>query len=169
VLDRQPGQGRYAHIEREQRWLLRSVPPGATPLADIEDLYIEGTTLRLRRVTDVTTGEVVDKLAQKVRPEPTQPEVVMLTNLYLSRDEHALLSSLPSHRLTKRRHRLHLDGRPYAVDEFGGPLEGLVLAETELDPADPRLAAPDFAVADVTDDDRYSGGGLARHGLPDGR
>jgi CYTH domain-containing protein len=48
-----------------------------------------------------------------------------------------------------------------AVDEFGGPLTGLVLAEVELGPDETRLGPPPLSVADVTDDDRFSGGTLS--------
>jgi uncharacterized protein (DUF4415 family) len=34
---RQPGQGRYAHPEREQRWIVSGVPTDLTPVASIVD------------------------------------------------------------------------------------------------------------------------------------
>ena len=37
----------------------------------------------------------------------------------------------------------------------------LVLAEVELGSDEPRRTAPDFAIAEVTDDEEYSGGRLA--------
>lgn len=53
------------------------------------------------------------------------------------------------------------EGKTVAVDQFHGRLDGLVLAEVELTPGDPRLGRPQFAVRDVTNDDRFSGGALA--------
>jgi CYTH domain-containing protein len=49
------------------------------------------------------------------------------------------------------------------VDVFGPPLDGLVLAEVELD-TEQELSAfesPAGALAEVTDDERFSGGRLA--------
>jgi CYTH domain-containing protein len=54
------------------------------------------------------------------------------------------------------------------VDEFQGELDGLILAEAEF--KTPELLAafpiPDFAVREVTDDPRFTGGYLATSGLP---
>jgi CYTH domain-containing protein len=48
-----------------------------------------------------------------------------------------------------------------AIDELHDRLHGVVLAEVELRPEEPRLPLPFFAVHDVTNDDRFSGGALA--------
>lgn len=47
-----------------------------------------------------------------------------------------------------------------SVDEFHGRLTGLVLAEIELEADDSLLGLPEGAIADVTHDDRFSGGSL---------
>lgn len=156
---RAPGEGRYARVEREQRWLLAAVPAGAGRDAEILDRYITGTRLRLRRVE--RQGEIVCKLGQKVRVEDDRPEVVKLTNIYLAAAEYAALLALPAAAIRKTRWRLTHEQRPVAVDRFHGRHDGLVLAEVELSPAEPRLDLPGFAIEDVTDDDRYSGGRLA--------
>lgn len=69
--ERAPGRGRYAHPEREQRWLLDAVPHGSTRSAEIHDWYITGTRLRLRRVED--GNALLFKLAQKVRADRHDP------------------------------------------------------------------------------------------------
>lgn len=156
MTDRRPGRGRYARVEREQRWTLVGVPADAKPSAEILDRYIVGTTLRLRRIEG--DGSVVYKLCQKVRDDPADPENVRLTNVYITEAEYATLSVLPAGEISKTRWTL---GR-FAVDEFHGALDGLVLAELELSPDGALLPLPSFAVADVTHDDRYSGGALSR-------
>ena len=160
VNGRRPGNGRYAHPEREQRWLLDEVPDGVDPWAEITDRYLDGTSLRVRRVEGV--DGVVHKLTQKVRPVPNDPSVVHLTTMYLPSGEVAALDGLPGCELRKTRHQLEVDGRVYAIDQFRGALAGLVLAETELAAHEERLPAPPFARCEVTDDDRFAGGSLAR-------
>ena len=150
---------RYARAEREQRWLLRSVPKGARGPVEIVDRYLTGTTLRVRQVT--SGDEVVWKLGQKVRADRSSPELVQHTTLYLSADEHALLAPLPGTDLRKTRRHLDFGGRTFAIDELHGPLEGLLLAEVELEPGEPRRTQPPWADRDVTDDDRFSGARLA--------
>jgi CYTH domain-containing protein len=159
VTDRRPGQGRYAHVEREQRWIAAGLPAEARRTAEILDRYICGTRLRLRRME--MSGEVVFKLGQKVRLDPTNPEVVMLTTMYISGDECDVMAALPAGELRKTRWNTAWDGRTVAIDEFHGRLSGLFLAEVELGPDDLRLPTPAFALRDVTDDDRFSGGTLA--------
>lgn len=85
----------------------------------------------------------------------------MMTNLYLDEDEFEVLLALPARELRKRRWQLHVDGRRFAVDELHGPLDGLILAETELDVDEPLLDLPPFPAEEVTWDDRFSGGRLA--------
>jgi CYTH domain-containing protein len=89
---------------------------------------------------------------------------VKLTNMYISESEYAVLSTLDGAALYKTRWRWAGAAGPMVVDEFGGHLAGLIMAEVELMPEDPRMADPPGAVADVTDDDRFSGGTLAETG-----
>ncbi len=153
------GEGRYAHLEREQRWVASEIPPQARHPIAIVDLYLTGTRLRLRRMQ---AGEdVVLKLSQKVRLQPQSPERVKLTNMYLSQGEYDALARLDGAELRKIRWRVLVEGRPVAIDQFQGRLEGLVLVEVGLHPDEPRLPRPAFAGAELTDDDRFSGGCLA--------
>jgi len=159
MSDRRPGHGRYAHLEREQRWAVRGLPDGVESVSEITDRYVTGTRLRLRRAA--MDGDVVFKLAQKVRSTEGDPEVVRLTNIYVSADEYAVLAGLPASELRKSRWRSDWCDHTVAIDQFHDRLEGLVLAEVELGPDETRLPSPIFATRDVTNDDRFSGGALA--------
>ncbi|HEV2885665.1 MAG TPA: hypothetical protein VGX49_02030 [Jatrophihabitans sp.] len=194
-VSRQPGQGRYSRAERERRWLVASVPAGSGQPRRIEDRYLEGTSLRLRRVEDAEA--VVFKLGQKIRADPDDPFLVRVTNLYLTAEEYRRLSVLPAAVLVKTRRLVRHGAASFAVDEFEGRLRGLVLAETDLAETEPaetdlaetepaegvraeaeqaeaeragREAAPDalprWLGREVTHDDRYSGATLARAGSP---
>jgi CYTH domain-containing protein len=156
---REPGEGRYARLEREQRWLLRGVPEGAVTVSSIEDRYIRGTRLRIRRME--ASGEVAFKLGQKVRRDGGDPEIVKLTNIYLSSDEHAVLVALASAVVLKTRWSVTTPAGDIAADEFHGRWQGLVLAEVELGEDDEARSAPVPAIEEVTHDDRFSGGSLA--------
>ena len=161
---RVPGQGAYARPERERRFLLRRLPDGLGPGRRVEDRYLDGTTLRLRRVS--ADGLVVCKLTQKVRTGDG-PAQVMLTNTYLTEDEHRRLAVLPGAVLVKVR-RAWRSG--LVVDEHTGPLAGLVLAELEVDDLSAPLPPVPGLDREVTDDERYTGAALARAGqAPDDR
>lgn len=51
--------------------------------------------------------------------------------------------------------------RRLSADVFHAGLEGLILAEIELQPDEALLGPPSCALGDVTRDDRFSGGALA--------
>jgi adenylate cyclase len=154
---RSPGQGRYARPERERRFLVAE-PPVLTAERTVEDRYLDGTTLRLRRVTDGST--TVHKLTQKVRERPDDPRTTRTTSTYLTAAEHALLAALAGADLVKTRGVPA--GHPrWVVDCFAGPLDGLVLAEVEV-ADDEELALPAWLGREVTRDERFTGGALAR-------
>ena len=159
-----PGhRDKYALVERERRFLMAGLPPGAAVRrVEIVDRYLDGTRLRLRRVSQPgspgpATPEL--KLTQKVPAVRPGPVRGLITNIYLSPAEYDVLATLPGAELAKTR----LFFPPYAVDVFGPPRDGLVLAEAELG-SDADLAAcppPPASVAEVTCDDRFTGGRLA--------
>jgi CYTH domain-containing protein len=103
----------------------------------------------------------VYKLGQKVRDDPDRPGLIRLTNMYLTEPEFELMAQLEAAVLVKTRRHWTAGGVTLSVDQFGGSLQGLVLAELEvlLEATDPE--PPASAVADVAEDDRFSGGQLA--------
>jgi hypothetical protein len=160
-------KSKYAWVERERRWLCSHVPEDRVWKAeDITDLYVEGTRLRLREALPHDQGPAMRRLSRKADVDATTR---LLTSVYLAPEEFALLSGLPGRRLNKTRHRLEApSGVALSVDRFHGDLEGLILAEAEFDDAEALKAFPhpDFAIREVTEDPRYTGGWLVRHGLP---
>jgi CYTH domain-containing protein len=160
---------KYAWIERERRWLCAAVPMDRVVRSEaITDLYVTGTRLRLREATPLAGGPPQRRLGRKA---DVDAHTRLLTSIYLSSEEFRLLSSLPGRTLRKTRHHIGLvSGVEVSVDEFEGDLAGLVLAEAEFDDAAAMAAypSPDFAVREVTEDTRYSGGRLVAEGLPEG-
>jgi hypothetical protein len=158
---------KYAWVERERRWLCHEIPMDQVIGADaITDLYVTGTRLRLREAIPLDGGPPMRRLTRKADVDPATR---LLTSIYLAPEEFALLADLPGRRIRKTRHRLAPQGGiTISIDRFEGPLAGLILAEAEFETAD-ALAAfpmPDFALREVTDDPRYTGGALIRDGLP---
>ena len=149
---------KYAVVEHERRWLVGRVPDGVVEVREIRDRYVDGTRLRLREVRH-GDGTVVRKLTQKVRLGEG-PREVACTNLYLDDGEWDLLQALPGRELRKRRHLVVRDGLGVAVDEHE---DGTLVAE--LDGGDePPAQVPAWldVVREVTDDEAFTGTGLAR-------
>ena len=159
MIERTPGEGAYARVEREHRWLLSGLPEAALEPIEILDRYFRQSTLRLRQMR--TGRSVVYKLGQKVREDPDRPGLVRLTNMYLTEPEFDFMAQLEAAVLVKTRRHWPVGGATLSVDEFSGSLYGLVLAELELPLAATDPKPPPGAVADVTEDDRFSGGHLA--------
>ena len=165
--DAPPGKaGTYARLERERRFLLAAPPAGAsTRRVLIEDRYIPGTRLRLRRMTEVDRpgGGVTYKLTQKIPTVAGTPGLI--TTLYLSAAEYGALAVIPAVELRKVRSSVP----PLGVDVFEGELAGLVLAEAEFESAEDEAAfqPPAEAIAEVTADRRFAGGNLATLGAAD--
>ena len=82
----------------------------------------------------------------------------LITNTYLSAAEYDLLASLPAAVLSKTR----LSVPPLSVDIFEPPLHGLVMADAEFsaDHEAQSFSPPPTAVAEVTDDTRFTGASL---------
>lgn len=153
-------QGKYARVERERRFLLEGppAPSSVTVTRVITDRYLVGTRLRLRRAERPDAGGCELKLTQKVPADRPGAVQGLITKTYLSPAEYDLLASLPAAVLTKTRFSVP----PLGVDVFGGPLQGLVLAEAEFTSDEEALAfvPPTECVVEVTDDARFTGGRL---------
>jgi CYTH domain-containing protein len=158
---------KYAQIERERRWLCSQVPwQWVVGSSSISDLYVSETQLRVREVRDLSTDAVLFKLARKADINPSKR---LITTIYLAKEEHDLLSQLPGKTLSKVRHAVRCpDGTSASVDVFSGDLEHLIMVEWEFetDEAMEAYQPPSIVGPEVTDDLRYSGGHLARHGMP---
>ena len=156
---------KYALIERERRYLLQDLPEGlnrASPHVQITDNYITGTRLRLRKVRDPQTNKWVVKFTKKFAPDRRDLSRTLITNSYLNASEYEVLSVFEVNELRKNRYSLEFEGRKFSVDMFLGDLLGLVLAEVSFD-TDEELdsfPAPSFALAEVTNNELFSGGRL---------
>jgi len=154
---------KYARLERERRFLLRVSPAeGVVKTTRIADRYLLGTRLRLRRAIEtVTVGGIgertVYKLTQKVPAPDGGPGLI--TTLYLDAVEYAVLEQLPAATV----HKTRLSVPPLGIDVFEDALAGLVLAEAEFDDDESleSFIPPREAVAEVTQDQRLTGGNLA--------
>jgi CYTH domain-containing protein len=163
---------KYARVERERRYLLNDLPEGLarTDLhLQITDNYITGTRLRIRKVRDPKTNKWTVKFTQKFAPNPADLSHTIITNIYLSATEAETLSVFEANEIRKNRYYFDFEGRRFSVDMFLGDLFGLVLAETsfETDEEMRVFQLPPFALADVTDNEMFSGGKLCELSLED--
>lgn len=161
-----PAESKYALVERERRYLLQDLPEGLTradPHRQITDNYITGTRLRLRKVRDPKTNKWTSKFTQKFTPNPRDLSRTIITNIYLNALEAETLSVFDANEIRKNRYYFEFAGRAFSIDMFLGDLFGLVLAEVsfETDEELNSFPQPPFAMADVTNNETFTGGRLS--------
>src|SRR5436190_5257539 len=158
-------ESKYARVERERRYLLRDLPEGLTRAdhhLQITDSYITGTRLRIRKVRDPKTNKWIVKFTQKFAPDPADFSRTLITNIYLNALEAETLSIFEANEIRKNRYYFDFEGRRFSIDMFLGDLLGLVLAETGFTTDEEMRAfqTPPFALADVTNNEIFTGGKL---------
>jgi CYTH domain-containing protein len=167
-----PAESKYARVERERRYLLQDLPEGltrASPHLQITDNYITGTRLRLRRVRDPQTNKWTVKFTQKFAPDVEDFSRTIITNIYLNALEAEMLDVFGANEIRKNRYPFEFQGRKFSVDMFLGDLFGLVLAEVSFE-TDHELEIyprPPFAIADVTNNELFTGGKLSELSFAD--
>jgi CYTH domain-containing protein len=161
-----PAESKYARVERERRYLLQDLPEGLTrpdPHVQITDNYLTGTRLRLRKIREPRTNKWTVKLTQKFAPDSKDFSRTIITNIYLNALETETLGISDANEIRKNRYHFEFEGRRWSVDMFLGDLFGLVLAEVsfETDEELDSFAIPPFAIADVTNNELFTGGRLS--------
>jgi len=155
---------KYARLELERRWLVDgdARPPlkgGYGTL--IEDRYILGSRIRLRRMSRPDLRQTTWKLTKKY--EAIDPAARPIVTTYLTEAEFDLLRTLPAHDLVKRRYHLSMEDSGWSIDLFEGPLQGLETIECEagdratLD----ALRPPHWALHEITGLPHWQCGALA--------
>lgn len=158
-----PNNMKYAHVERERRYLSKGVNSELRParVLRIRDSYVSHSSLRLRRI-DEDRKTPVFKLGQKKRIGEDSPLRIAHTTMYISRAEFDLLTTLPAQILEKQRLIFDLGNWQFAVDVFEGDLVGLSLVEVDLGPyGEVHPDLPLSELVEVTLDERFTGGKLA--------
>jgi CYTH domain-containing protein len=158
---------RFERPEWERRFLLSRFPADVviTDVRQITDRYLDGTTLRLRKMIG-SEGSVAFKLTQKRSHHAAGAFQGKLTTIYLTEEEYNVLAALPAHAVEKTRYSVP----PFGIDVFTGNLAGLILAEAEFRSAEEAAALmlPPFLAHEITSDPRFTGGALSlttREGL----
>jgi hypothetical protein len=95
---------KYAHAEREQRFLLANVPVHLIPVPAraIQYRYLRRTQVRLRVIVE-PGREPALKLSRKVRMSGQRPLAVARTIRYLNRPDYHTFSVIPADRIHKYR------------------------------------------------------------------
>jgi CYTH domain-containing protein len=153
---------KYAQLEHERRFLIIETPDlSGAAFRLIEDVYITGTRLRLRKITYSGSQDIQFKLCKKYPSDDIFSAPIV--NIYLTADEHAVLSELSGRKIRKRRYSIVSSAGPFSIDVFEGQLSGLILCEVEAASIAEleSQVLPDWIRREVTNDPFFTGGNLA--------
>lgn len=70
-------------------------------------------------------------------------------------DAEAMLDNFIDKSIRKHRYEINVAGKTWEVDEFHGPLQGLILAELEVCSIDEKFDLPEWVTEDVSTDPSY--------------
>jgi adenylate cyclase len=149
--------------EIERKFLVAAIPDDSGPGTRIVQGYLpltsEETELRVRRKGDKTVLTVKRGRGLDRR----EVEVAISAEAF-----EALWPLTEGCRIEKTRYELPHGDATIELDEFGGELEGLLVAEVEFDSrqASELFQEPEWLGRDVTNDPAYANRALAERGRP---
>jgi CYTH domain-containing protein len=125
-----------------------------------DDRYLRCGRMRLRAMTNSDDGLTTYKLTKKYAYEHHAAQPIV--SVWLTADEYTALHGLDGDDLSKTRWYDDHAGHRFSIDVFVGPLTGLVLCEVEAPTAEAlrMIAAPPYAVVEVSEDPFFTGGQL---------
>ena len=153
-----------AGVEIERKFLLDGLPPA---IRDVRGEPIRQGYLAVDGETEVRvriTPQAATLTIKSGRGGARTEEELALDE----RQAEALWALTAGRRVVKTRRRVAGDGADVEVDEYGGALEGLLVAEVEFDDEESSRAfePPSWFARELTGDDRYSNRCLATDGVP---
>jgi CYTH domain-containing protein len=152
---------KYARAEIERRWLVDLSSVGTlegVPSKIIEDRYVVGTQLRLRKF--IGPGARIEyKFGKKYGKQSLWSEPIV--NLYLEEQEYKLLFNLPARCARKQRYSI----AGGSLDIYESPNAGMAIFEVEFESeaAASSYSPPAFIIREVTGDPQLSGATLTTH------
>lgn len=149
-------------LELERTFLAKYLPPNILQqkVVDLLDIYIPRNAshpiLRIRKRGEVY--EITKKFPQGNDTSEHEEHTITLTQ-----EEFTELSILPGKRVHKLRYYYSIHGKTAEIDVFQDELKGLVLIDVEFDSKEEKktFIAPDFCLADITQEEFIAGGYLA--------
>lgn len=152
-------------VEIERKFLLSGVPP---QMRDARQEPIRQGYLALDGETEVRVRLSPQAAVLTIKSGHGGVRVEEELSLH-SRQSEALWKLTEGRRVQKTRRRVRVGDAGVEIDEYGGALEGLVVAEVEFDDEDAArtFQPPSWFAREVTDDPRYSNRCLAVEGMPE--
>lgn len=157
--------------ELRRVFLLADLPAPLTRASEhlqIFDNYIENTRLRLRSIRAPKTKEWSWILQQRVQTREADLSVWEISEIYLNEAEHQAFEQFEGREVRKNeraetselrfnRYSFKANGKLLEIDFYLNPLWGLILAKVlfQTEEEMKTFIAPDFAIAEVTQNENF--------------
>lgn len=162
--------------ELRRVFLTQDLPEPLTRASEhlqIFENYIENTRLRLRTIRVPQTKEWFWILQQRIQAQPDDLSGWLVSEIYLNEDEHRLFEHFEGREVRKNerietnelrfnRYPFEVNGKPVVIDVFLNPLWGLCLVKVFFQTSEEmqNFTAPEFVIAEVTQNGNFSGRNL---------
>jgi CYTH domain-containing protein len=157
-------------------FLLPDLPAPLTRASEhlqIFDNYIDDTRLRLRTIRTPQTKEWFWILQQRIQMRADDLSCWLVSEIHLNESEHRLFGHFEGREVRKNervetnelrfnRYPFEVNDKPITIDIFLNPLWGLCLAKIFFQTEEEMKAftAPDFVIAEVTQNESFLGRNL---------
>ena len=81
-------------------------------------------------------------------------------------DAKTMLNQLVDKKISKKRYEISVGKHIWEVDEFEGTLNGLIIAELEVESENEQFVLPNWVTVNVSEDKRYYNAVLIEEGIP---
>jgi CYTH domain-containing protein len=151
--------------ELRRVFLLEDLPEPltrASPHLQLFDNYIKNTRMRLRYVRDPQTKEWTRILEQRFPADKDDLRIWQAAEIRLNHDEYQAFERFEGREIRKNRYFYKANDKNLEIDVFIGGLWGLHLAKVYFETVEEmqKFEKPDIAVAEVTNNDFFTGENL---------
>ena len=147
-----PTEIEHKYIVRQELWK-QIIPEKSVEIKQAYLLTDPNKTIRIRTKGDTGFITIKGKSIGASRPE-FEYEIPVA-------DAIELINNYSIHIIEKTRHYITIDNKLWEVDEFKGLNVGLIVAEIELTNENEKYSIPDWAGANVTEDQKYANSNLS--------
>jgi len=152
---------KYSCLEVERRWLVNEERlPDLTklPFKTLIDIYIDQSRLRLRK--EVSNNEIKYKLCKKYGKLSDISE--RITNIYLTKEEYLLFSTLAGETITRKRYYYLHDNVLMSINT-GIEIPTIIEAEFANEEEARAFSPPSFTTLDISNEVKYEIASLVKN------
>ena len=140
------------NIEIERRFLVNKIPENIINTIHIKQYYISINAKMIQRLRFFNDDKAIISFKERsssITKHEFEYEIPIL-------EAKKLISFIDAPSVSKKRHYIKFDSMNWEVDEFLDKNKGLIVAEIELIKEDEKIKIPEWAVYEISKEQKYS-------------